>query len=116
MLEMSARVTTLKTSTNINNTTLVPASKEGSLSTRNCRLVNIEAVFVSEADSAKRGQPHFAAFFILYKEEHARLTVHVNRDLQFILSPREARDQAQREVFAANGVLEAVTLVRPRPR
>jgi hypothetical protein len=84
--------------------------KERLLVSCNSRLVDIQAIFISQPDSSERWQSDFSVLFVFDKEIYTSLRVHVNGNLKLVLCSGEAGNEAHSKVLGANGILEVGAL------
>ena len=63
----------------------IPRMKERLLVSCNSRLVDIQAIFISQPDSSERWQSDFSVLFVFDKEIDTSFRVHVNGNLKLVL-------------------------------
>ena len=69
--------------------------KERLLVSCNSRLVDIQAIFISQPDSSERWQSDFSVLFVFDKEKHSCLSIHVDGNLKLVLCSGQASNEAQ---------------------
>ena len=95
----------------------LPASEEWGLCSRNGRLIYVKAILFSKSHTAKSGQANFPAPIGVFNEkENPAILVHINGNLQFELSFRQSGDNADNQVFSADGILQICSFFPLRPR
>ena len=83
---------------------------------RDCRPVDVHGVLLPQAHPAEGGQPHLLAALVTNEEEHRGCLVHLDRYLELVLGPRQARHDGNYQVLGAHGVLEIGPLLALAPR